>query len=86
MRHHFRYPNIPIIDANILYTDSDEKKLMEWKKTVDLDYTVAIIENPSIVHYPIPTTLIVHQNKITKIFGALTYEKLTEITETISSQ
>ena len=81
MRHHFQHPDIPIIDANILYAPEEEKKLMEWKQTVDLEYTIAIIENPSVVPYPVPTTLVVQQQKITKIFGALTYEKLIEVTE-----
>ena len=81
MRHHFRHPTIPIIDANILYTPEEESKLIDWKKTVDLEYTIGIIENPSVVPYPVPTTLVVQQQKITKIFGALTYEKLIEVTE-----
>ena len=81
MRHHFQNPSIPIIDANILYTAEEELKLSEWKQTVDLEYTVAIIENPSVVPYPVPTTLVIQPQKITKIFGSLTYEKLIEVTE-----
>jgi len=81
MRYHFRHPDIPIIDANILYTSSDREELIEWKKTTDLGYTIATIENPSAINYPVPTTLVFHQNKKTKIFGALTYEKLTEATD-----
>ena len=81
MRHHLQHPDIPIIDANILYTPEEEKLLREWKQTVDLEYTIAIIENPSVVPYPVPTTLVVQQEKTTKIFGALTYEKLIEVTK-----
>jgi thioredoxin-related protein len=76
MRFHVGHPDIPIIDANIVYKETDKEKLITWKQKIDLQYTVAIIENPKTVFYPIPTTLVIDNKKTTKIFGVLTYEKL----------
>ena len=80
MRFHKRHPDIPIIDANVIYKNTDREALISWKEKVDLKYNVGIIENPDIVSYPIPTTLVVTSPKTSKIFGALTYEKLLETT------
>lgn len=81
MRFHTRHPNVPILDANILYKDTDKAALIEWKNKVDIQYQVGIIENPDIISYPIPTTLVLNSAGQTEIFGALTYEKLLEITD-----
>ena len=81
MRFHLRHPDIPILDANILYKDTDKEALMTWKQKIDLQYPVAIIENPEIISYPIPTTLVIENSNMVKIFGALTYEKLLDATQ-----
>ena len=81
MRFHTRHPDVPIIDANILYKDTDKDALITWKSKTDIQYTVGIIENPDIISYPIPTTLVLTSSGKKEIFGALTYEKLLETTE-----
>ena len=80
MRFHNRHQDIPIIDANILYKNTDKESLIVWKNKVDLQYSVGIIENPDAVPYSIPTTLVLTPDGKTEIFGALTYEKLLEAT------
>ena len=80
MRFHNRHADIPIVDANILYKDTDTQALIEWKKKTDLQYAVGIIKNPDIVPYSIPTTLVLTPSGKEEIFGALTYEKLLEAT------
>ena len=80
MRFHNRHSDIPIIDANIIYKDTDTESLVSWKDKIDLQYSVGIIENPNIVPYSIPTTLVFTSSEKTEIFGALTYEKLLEAT------
>ena len=80
MRFHNRHQDIPIIDANILYKETDKESLISWKNKIDLQYSVGIIENPEVVPYSIPTTLVVTPTGKTEIFGALTYEKLLEAT------
>lgn len=81
MRFHTRHPDVPIIDANILYKDTDKDAIITWKSKTDIQYTVGIIENPDIISYPIPTTLVLTSSGKKQIFGALTYEKLLETTE-----
>ena len=80
MRFHNRHGDIPIIDANILYKDTDTQALISWKNKIDLQYSVGIIKNPDIVPYSIPTTLVFTPSGKEEIFGALTYEKLLEAT------
>ena len=80
MRFHNRHADIPIVDANILYKDTDTQALIEWKKITDIQYAVGIIKNPDIVPYSIPTTLVLTPSGKEEIFGALTYEKLLEAT------
>lgn len=80
MRFHNRHQDIPIVDANILYKDTDKESLISWKNKIDLQYSVGIIENPDAVPYSIPTTLVLTPSGKTEIFGALTYEKLLEAT------
>ena len=80
MRFHNHHADIPIIDANIIYKDTDAEALIAWKNKVDLQYSVGIIKNPNIVPYSIPTTLVFTPSGKTEIFGALTYEKLLETT------
>ena len=80
MRFHNRHQDIPIIDANILYKNTDLDSLISWKNKVDLQYSVGVIENPDVLPYSIPTTLVITPDGKTEIFGALTYEKLLEAT------
>lgn len=81
MRFHLKHPEYTIIDANILYKDTDKEKLLAWKKTIDIQYPLAIINNEDSNAYPIPTTLVVNGEETTKIFGALSHAKLLEATK-----
>lgn len=80
MRFHLKHPEYTIIDANILYKETDKEKLLSWKKTVDIQYPLAIILDDSTIPYPIPTTLVINGTETTKILGALSHTKLLEAT------
>ena len=83
MRYHLQHPKIPIIDANIINDESQIEAIQRWKKTLDIQYTVAIVHNRSLQIDRLPTTLIIDPKQSTtkEVFGTLTYEKLLEITE-----
>ena len=82
MRYYIQHPDIPIIDANIIQKESQIEKIYQWKKKLDLGYTVAILNNGSQISDRIPSTFVIDpaSNQIQEIFGTLTYEKLLEAT------
>ncbi|MEC7987245.1 MAG: hypothetical protein VX278_18895 [Myxococcota bacterium] len=82
MRYHLLYPDIPIIDANVVHNQKQIESIQMWKKKLDIGYTVTILQNGSQFGNRIPTTFVIdpNSNQILEIFGTLTYEKLLDAT------
>ena len=80
MRYHQHYPDIPIIDANIVQNTEEITQLKKWKKKLDIQYTLGIITSSEPIYEQIPTTIIFFKGESIKIIGALHYENLLEHT------